>query len=638
TDGQSERTIQTLEDMLRACVINFGGSWDVHLLSPVLWAEIRESMFIGPKLVQETTDKVVLIKEKLKAARDRQKSYADNRRKPLEFEVGDQVLLKVSPRLGFPKELSSMHDTFYVSNLKKGLADANLHVPLEEITIDRTLHFVEEPIEIMDREVKSLKLSKILIVKNEHLDTIPKTESDEFIKSSVENLISILSESEDFLKDECECDVPDCDDSQTTNFSTFSNPFFDDSTSNDDESSHEEDLMKLMIEVYCPRNEIQKLENELWNLRVKGTDVASYTRRFQELTLLCPRMVPEENDKIERFIWGFPDNIHGNVTSSKPVRLQDAIRMANGLMDQKVHVYAARNAEQKRKFDNNPRGNRIQQPPFKRRAYALGGGDGNPDSNVVTELGSFDAVIGMDWLSRYHAVIVCDEKIVRIPYGNKILMIRGDRSSKGIKKMEDKSEEKRLEDVPIVLDFLELQELTDKSFIRPSSSPWGALILFIKKMDGSFCRCIEYRELNKLTVKNHYPLTRINDLFDQLQGSSVYSKIDLRSGYHQLRVPEEDIPKTVFRTRYGHYEFQVMPFRLTNAPKVFMNLMNQGCKPYLDKFVIVFIDDILIYSKCKEEHEEHLKLILELLKKEELYAKFSKCVLALKVTISRSCD
>ncbi|GJW48787.1 putative reverse transcriptase domain-containing protein [Tanacetum coccineum] len=142
--------------------------------------------------------------------------------------------------------------------------------------------------------------------------------------------------------------------------------------------------------------------------------------------------------------------------------------------------------------------------------------------------------------------------------------------------------------------------------------------------------CIDYRELNKLTVKNRYPLLsgltpRVDELFDQLQGSSVYSKIDLRSGYHQLRVREEDIPKTAFRTRYGHYEFQVMPFGLTNAPAVFMDLMNRVCKPYLDKFVIVFINDILIYSKNKKEHEEHLKAILELLKKEELYAKFSKC-------------
>ncbi|KAI3732381.1 hypothetical protein L1987_63585 [Smallanthus sonchifolius] len=137
--------------------------------------------------------------------------------------------------------------------------------------------------------------------------------------------------------------------------------------------------------------------------------------------------------------------------------------------------------------------------------------------------------------------------------------------------------------------------------------------------------CIDYRELNKVTIKNRYPLPRIDDFFDQLQGSSFYSKIDLRSGYHQLRVREEDISKTAFRTRYGHYEFMVMPFGLTNAPAVFMDLMNRVCKPYLDQFVIVFIDDILIYSKNKEEREEHLRLILELLKREQLYAKFSKC-------------
>ncbi|GJQ97508.1 hypothetical protein Tco_0008647 [Tanacetum coccineum] len=144
----------------------------------------------------------------------------------------------------------------------------------------------------------------------------------------------------------------------------------------------------------------------------------------------------------------------------------------------------------------------------------------------------------------------------------------------------------------------QLQELSDKGFIRPSSSPWGALVLFVKKKDGSFWDVNQLiTRMNKLTVKNRYPLPRIDDLFDQLQGSSVYSKIDLRSGYHQLRVREEDIPKTAFRTRYGHYEFQVMPFGLTNAPAVFMDLMNRVCKPYLDKFVIVFIDDILLYAK-----------------------------------------
>nr|GEV55849.1 putative reverse transcriptase domain-containing protein [Tanacetum cinerariifolium] len=297
----------------------------------------------------------------------------------------------------------------------------------------------------------------------------------------------------------------------------------------------------------------------------------------------------------------------------------------------------------------------------------------HPFNLMPVPLGSFDVIIGMDWLREYHTVIICDEKIVRVPFRNETLIFQGKRNyqvhqsrlniiscvkaqkylSKGcdiflahvtMKEAKDKSEEKRLEDVPIVRDFPEvfskdlsgipptqqvefqidlvpgaapvarapyrlaptemkeltdqLQELSDKGFIRPSSSPWGAPVLFVKNKDGSFRMCIDYRELIELTVKNCN---------------------------QQLRVREEDIPKTAFRMRYGHYEFQVMPFGLRNVPAVFMDLMNRVCKLYLDKFVIVFIDDILIYSKNKEEHEEHLKLILELLKKEELYVKISKC-------------
>ncbi|KAK1415113.1 hypothetical protein QVD17_30884 [Tagetes erecta] len=176
----------------------------------------------------------------------------------------------------------------------------------------------------------------------------------------------------------------------------------------------------------------------------------------------------------------------------------------------------------------------------------------------------------------------------------------------------------------------QLQDLLDKGFIRPSVSPWGAPILFVKKKDGSMRMCIDYRELNKLTIKNRYPLPRIDDLFDQLQGASWFSKIDLRSGYHQVKVREEDVPKTAFRTRYGHYEFVVMPFGLTNAPAVFMDLMNRVCKHMLDRFIIVFIDDILIYSRTEEDHAQHLREVLTVLRKENLYAKFSKCAFWLR--------
>ena len=172
---------------------------------------------------------------------------------------------------------------------------------------------------------------------------------------------------------------------------------------------------------------------------------------------------------------------------------------------------------------------------------------------------------------------------------------------------------------------IQMEELVSKGFFRSSTSPWGAPVLFVKKKDGIFRLCIDYRELNKVTIRNQYPLPRIDDLFDQLQGARVFLKIDLRLGYHQLKIQLEDVPKTTFRTRYGHYEFLVMPFGLTNAPAVFMDLMNRIFRPYLDQFVIVFIDDILIYSGSKEDHEENLRVVLQILRENQLYAKFSKC-------------
>ncbi|GJQ94151.1 putative reverse transcriptase domain-containing protein [Tanacetum coccineum] len=552
-----------------------------------------------------------------------------------------------------------------------------------------------------------------------------------------------------------------------------------------------------------------------WNGRIasmgidaaNGTDIDGYTNRFHELALLCPRMVEPEQVKVEQYIRGLSKNIRSDVTSSKPVDIDerkgkgDYGGRGNNRRDynrrqnqRRANAGAMTNAAPNENetaacwsldrkdvtcFNCNEKGHRKRDCPKlkkngqggnnRRDAYKLGAVDAQQDPKVVTgtfllnnryatalfdsgadksfvstnfstlidiepveldtcyeveladgkvvstnnvligctlnllnrsfpidlmviELGSFDIIIGMDWLSRYDVAILCGEKKVRIPLEGKTLVIEGDRNNSRLKIVscikaqkyiekgcelflaqvtEQESKEKRLEDVPVIRDFPEvfpeelpglppprqvefridlipgaapvarapyrlapsemkelseqLQELSKKGFIRPSSSPWGAPVLFVKKKDGSFRMCIDYRELNKLTIKNRYPLPRIDDLFDQLQGSSVYSKIDLRSGYHQLRIREEDIPITAFRTRYGHYEFQVMPFGLTNAPAVFMDLMNRVCKPYLDKFVIVFIDDILIYSKNKEEHGEHLKTILNLLRSEKLYAKFSKC-------------
>ena len=176
----------------------------------------------------------------------------------------------------------------------------------------------------------------------------------------------------------------------------------------------------------------------------------------------------------------------------------------------------------------------------------------------------------------------------------------------------------------------QLRELLDKGYVQPSSSPWGAPVQFVEKKDGTQRMCIDYRSLNEVTIKNKYPLPRIDDLFDQLKGACVFSKIDLRSGYHQLRIRHANIPKTAFVTRYGLYEFTVMSFGLTNAPAYFMYLMNKVFMEYLDKFVVVFIDDILVYSKNEEEHEGHLRLVLQKLREHQLYAKFSKCEFWLK--------
>nr|GEZ02461.1 putative reverse transcriptase domain-containing protein [Tanacetum cinerariifolium] len=436
---------------------------------------------------------------------------------------------------------------------------------------------------------------------------------------------------------------------------------------------------------------IHALEARARTDMVEDAGSGSYTQRFQELGLMCTKFLADETEKVDKYISGLPDNIQGNAMHNDNKRKADDSSRNN--QQQQPHkkqnvarAYTTGSGKKKAYTGNLPLCTKCNYhhtgqctpkcgnckrsfvstafsallnitPTTLDNHYDVELDDGkiirvntilggctldffNHPFNIdlmPVPLGSFDVIIGMYWLREYHAVIVCDEKIIRVPFENETLIFQGKRNdqvhksrlniiscdkaqkylSKGcdvflahvtMTKAKDKSEGKRLEDVPIVRDF-----------------PKGASVLFVKKKDGSFRMCIDYRELNKITAKNRYPLPRINDLFDQLQGSSVYSKIDLRSGYHQLRVREEDIPKTAFRTRYGHYEFQVMTFGLKNVPAVFMDLMNRVCKPYFHKFVIVFINDILIYSKNKEEHEEHLKLILELLKKKEFYAKFSKC-------------
>ena len=302
---------------------------------------------------------------------------------------------------------------------------------------------------------------------------------------------------------------------------------------------------------------------------------------------------------------------------------------------------------------------------------------------AMYHLVGIDIILGMDWLSKNHAIINCNKKKVSLAgdmASGKKLFFKGEqaenhpllisyvKATKYLQKgcqgflasvVEESKESTEVDpsSVRIVLEFsdvfpeelpglppkremefsidllpgtnpiskatyrmapaelqelkIQSKELLEKGFIRPSVSPWGAPVLFVKKKDGTLRLCIDYRLLNQVTIKNKYPLPRIDDLFDQLKSAGVFSKIDLRSGYHQLRIKDEDVMKSAFRTRYGHYEFLVMPFGLTNAPAAFMDLMNRVFHDYLDKFIIVFIDDILVYSKTREDHETHLRLALE---------------------------
>src|SRR5512142_529001 len=291
-----------------------------------------------------------------------------------------------------------------------------------------------------------------------------------------------------------------------------------------------------------------------------------------------------------------------------------------------------------------------------------------PSSLILLESKDLDVILGMDWLCRHRGVIDCANRNVTLTNSNweNVSFLVSSPKSHGVI-----LNQITLEEIPIVREYpdvfpedlpgmppkrdiefridlvpgtnpihkrpyrmaanelaevkKQVDDLLQKGYIRPSTSPWGAPVIFVEKKDHTQRMCVDYRALNEVTIKNKYPLPRIDDLFDQLKGATVFSKIDLRSGYHQLRIREEDIPKTAFTTRYGLFECTVMSFGLTNAPAFFMNLMNKVFMEYLDKFVVVFIDDILIYSRTKEEHEEHLRLALEKLREHQLYAKFSKC-------------
>ena len=289
---------------------------------------------------------------------------------------------------------------------------------------------------------------------------------------------------------------------------------------------------------------------------------------------------------------------------------------------------------------------------------------------ICLPMEGLDVILGMDWLSSNHVVIDCGRRRIVFPDTAGLELISSNQAVKEIEAgatcfmivahAEKSSIVEKISRIPVVDEYADvfpdeipelppsrdvdfsidlilgvgpismapyrmapaelaelkkhIEDLLEKKFIRPSASPWGAPVLLVKKKDGSSRLCVDYRQLNKLTIKNKYPLPRIDDLLDQLRGATEFSKIDLRSGYHQILVMPEDVQKTAFRSRYGHYEYVVMPFGVTNAPAIFTDYMNRIFRPYLDRFVVVFIDDILIYSESREEHAEHLRVVLGILR------------------------
>nr|GEW86152.1 reverse transcriptase domain-containing protein [Tanacetum cinerariifolium] len=371
------------------------------------------------------------------------------------------------------------------------------------------------------------------------------------------------------------------------------------------------EVKQMMTDEFCPTEEVQRLEDELRHLKLRDMNIAAYTERFNELALLCPDVVPNEKKKVELYIKGLPEIIKGkNVAPGAAVQ---------------PNIVCYRCGERGHKSTECPKKADRRDGNVKGQAYVIRDAEHNQCPNVVTveladekvvstnsvlkgctlnlldnlfdidlmpiELGTFDVIVGMDWLVERDALIVCGRKEVHVPYRNKTLVVKSDSGVSRLRVIYCIKARKYIE-----RGFqLFIAQVTEKEPAKKQLQD-GAPVLFVKKKDGSFRMFIDYRELNNLTIKNWYPLPRIDDLFDQLQISRMYSKIDLRDAV-----------------------------RVDNTLAVFMDLMNRVCKPYMDKFVIVFIDDILIYSKNKEDYEEHLKTILDLLKNEKLYIKFSKC-------------
>ncbi|GJS65290.1 putative reverse transcriptase domain-containing protein [Tanacetum coccineum] len=408
------------------------------------------------------------------------------------------------------------------------------------------------------------------------------------------------------------------------------------------------EFKELFNAEFAPAKEVDKIREEFQTLTQTNKTVNELWKKFNDLIPYCPEYHGNEKLKVKRFRRMLCDDIREFISLFKCTTLDDLLSRA--------HVRERDLLSKNLPAPPNKLSFPLEVEIVDSKVILMN----NVYNDVKIEiddsifkidlipivLGVFDIVISMDWLDKYNANILCSQKLVQLvnPQGREIIIYgdkrKGDFKLCSVMKarkylshgcyafiahvIDTSIEKKNAKDVPVINEFLDVfpEELSG----IPAERQAKFQIDLITGATPIAKTPYHYRKLNKVTVKNVYPSPRIDDLFDQLQGAKWFSKIDLHSGYHQLKVREEDISKTAFRTHYGHYEFVVIPFGLTNAPAIFMDLMNQVCRPMLDKSVIVFIDDILVYSKSKEEHEVHLREVLETLRKERLYAKFSKCL------------
>ncbi|WVZ51781.1 LOW QUALITY PROTEIN: hypothetical protein U9M48_002892 [Paspalum notatum var. saurae] len=637
--------------------------------TPLNWSEPGEHITFGPDLVTQAEEQVKLIHSNLKRAQSRQNSYSDKRRRPrscvpsgITDEWGTSpmngvhrfgVKGKLAPRyigpfkiteqrgpvvyrLELPSHLAAVHDVFHVSQLKKCLRVPEEVMDTSQIQIESDLTYEEHPIKILDQKQRSTRRRTINFYKGH-----PSTFSH-----SADPL-----QADDWLHaGEGQLDIAQCNDQERLRGAALD--WWESYSQQDRECFTWAQFRERFRSHHVPAGIMKMKKEEFLSLKQGNMSLARY----------APTEVAEDGDKQEHFLEGLNDNLQLQL-------MNNHFNSFNHLVDRALLTEQKRREIEEKKRKLNPASSNSNTRPRYPQQYPQQGYPQHqqPQQQYPQLIDSMDIdiILGMDTVEKWGVKIDCAQRTVHLAASDgQEVGISASSPSGYLHQMEARP----IDDIRIVCDYSDvfpdelpgmpldkdiefliellpgtapialrqyrmapieheevkknIDELLAKGYIRPSSSPWAFLVLLVEKKDTDVKRmCVDYRALNKVTIKNKYPLPRI-DLFDQLQVARVFSKIDLRSGYHHLKIRPSDICKTAFTTKYGLYEYTVMSFGLTNAPAYFMQLMNSVFMDYLDNG---FIDDILIYSKTKSEHEEHLRLVLQRLREHKLYAKFSKC-------------